>query len=199
MLAESDDFGVFLVESLRVAPALQSRHAMRIKSLLVTLGLVGSSSLALADHDFNSVQSRRRVETTWRNRQPAVYQPQYQQQYQQQYRYQEPAYRTYSTWQPLTSIERLGRRFGSGGDMFDLRTQGRFAQLRLQNQTGRTHVRQIDIVFADGSRQCVQLNRVLEGNHAMINIQLDGGTRRIDQILVDGRSSRDGRYQLYAM
>lgn len=165
---------------------------MRIKSLLVTLGLLGSSSLALADHNFNSVQSRRRVETTWRNRQPAVYQ--------QQYRYQEPAYQTYTTWQPLTSLERLER----GGDRFDLSPdgnipRGRFAQLRLQNQTGRTHVRQIDIVFADGSRQCVQLNRVLEGNHAMINIQLDGGTRRIDQILVDGRSSRDGSYQLYAM
>jgi len=164
---------------------------MRIKSLLVTLGLVGSSSLALADHDFNNTQSRRRVETTWRYRQPAVYQ----QQYRPQYRHQEPAYQTYSTWQPLTAVERLDR----GGDMFDLRTRGRFAQLRLQNQTGRTHVRQIDIVFADGSRQCVQLNRVLEGNHAMINIQLDGGTRRIDQILVDGRSSRDGSYQLYAM
>ena len=160
---------------------------MRIKSLLVTLGILGSSSLALADHNFNNYQSRRRVETTWRNRQPAVYQ--------QQYRYQEPAYRTYSTWQPLTSVERLDR----GGDMFDLRTRGRFSQLRLQNQTGRTHVRQIDIVFTDGSRQCVQLNRVLDGNHAMINIQLDGGTRRIDQILVDGRSSRDGSYQLYAM
>jgi hypothetical protein len=134
-----------------VALALHIGVAMQIKSLLVTLGLLGSSTLALASHR--------------------------------------------TTWQPLSSQQRLDR----GGDRFDLRTRERFSQLRLQNQTGRTLVRQIDIVFADGSRQCVEVNRVLDGNHAMINVDLDGDARRIDKIFIDGRSSRFGSYQLYAM
>jgi hypothetical protein len=92
-------------------------------------------------------------------------------------------------------VQRLDR----GGDVFDLNTRGRFAQLRLQNQTGRTYVRQIDIIYANGERQCVEVNRALEGNHAMINIDLDGDAHRIDKLVVDGRSNYEGTYQLYAM
>jgi hypothetical protein len=144
---------------------------MRIKTLLVTLGIVGSSSLALADRGY----------TTWRDHQPARFE------------------QRYTTWQPLTSLERLDRSFGARGDLFDLGTRGRFTQLRLQNQSGRTLVRQIEIVFANGERQVVQVGRALEGNHAMINIDLEGDARRIDKIFVDGRSGRRSSYQLYAM
>jgi hypothetical protein len=176
---------------LRVAPPLHFVGSMRFKALLVTLGIVGSSSLALADRGYNNNAQQRRIETTWRNRQPARFQ-------QPAYDYRQPSYgydQRYTTWQPLTSLERLDRR----GDMFDLSTRGRFTQLRLQNQSGRTVVRQIEIVFANGERQFVQVNRALDGNHAMINIDLEGDARRIDKIFVDGRSARDGSYQLYAM
>ena len=167
---------------------------MQLKALLVTLGMLGSSSLALADHSYTTTRSRR-IETTWRNRQPARLQqpaPVYRQDYRQRsYEHEQ----RYTTWQPLTSLERLERR----GDMFDLSTRGRFTQLRLQNQSGRTLVRQVEIVFANGERQVVQCGTALDGNHAMINIDLEGDARRIDKIFVDGRSGRDGSYQLYAM
>jgi hypothetical protein len=179
-----------------VAPPLQFSVGMRFKSLLVTLGILGSSSLALADHGYNTnPYQQRRIETTWRDRQPARFQ---QPAYRPDYRNDNRSYgydQRYTTWQPLTALERLDR----GGDLFDLSTRGRFTQLRLQNQSGRTLVRQIEIVFANGERQIVHCGRALEGNHAMIDVDLDGDARRIDKIFVDGRSGRDGSYQLYAM
>ena len=165
---------------------------MQLKSFLLGLGILGSSTVALADHNTSSWQQQRR--TTVVHRQP-VRQPVYQPATYQQYRSYEPAYRQHTTWQALTSRERLER----GGDVFDLSSRERFSQLRLQNQTGRTLVRQIDIVFADGQRQCVQVNQLLDGNHAMINVDLDGDARRIDKIFIDGRSGLNGSYQLYAM
>ena len=185
-----------------MALPLQFTVGMRFKSLLVTLGILGSSSLALADHGYTTnPYQQRRIETTWRDRQPArfqqpAYRPDYRNDDRDDFRRGSYGYDQRSTtWQPLTSLERLDRR----GDLFDLSTRGRFTQLRLQNQSGRTLVRQIEIVFANGERQVVHVGRALEGNHAMINVDLDGDARRIDKIFVDGRSGRDGSYQLYAM
>lgn len=159
-----------------------------MKSLLVSLGLLGSSAVALADH--NPDQSQRRIEASYR--QPGYQQPD--RASPRTYGGRE-VYRPNTTWQALTSIERLER----GGDVFDLRSRERFSQLRLQNQTGRTLVRRIDIVFADGSHQRVQIDRALDGNHAMVDVDLDGDARRIDKIFIDGRSARNASYQLYAM
>ena len=149
---------------------------MRIKSLLLSLGVLGSSTAALAD---------------WRsdNYRPARFEQRY-----QQHRFEREVYRPRNTWMPLTSTERLDR----GGEVFDLSTRERFAQLRLQNQTGRTFVRTIEIVYGNGERRCVEVNRVLNGNHDMVNIDLDQ-SRRIDRVVVDGRSGRGGSFQLYAM
>jgi hypothetical protein len=162
-----------------VARALQFILVMRIKDILLGLGILGSSTIALADAPLRGSWSRRDNVVY---RQPAITQ------------YRDVTYRP-TTWQALTAAERLDRR----GDMFDLQGRARFSQLRLQNQAGRTHVRQIEIVFADGTTQRVRVNRALAGNHDMINIDLDGDARRIDKIFVDGRSARAGSYQLYAM
>src|SRR5688572_1251118 len=81
--------------------------AMRIKSLLVTLGILGSSSLALADHD--------RFSNRWDRRHRDNY-----------------GYQQRTTWQPLSSQLQLRR-----GEMVDVQCNDRFGQLRLQNQTGR--------------------------------------------------------------
>ena len=143
---------------------------MRIKPILVTLGILGSSSLALADRGYDWNRDRRaRSDVTYHQR---------------------------TTWLALTTPQRLDR----GGDVFDLRrSHERFAQLRLQNQTGRTVVRSIEIIFGNGQRQLVHVNRVLAGNHAMVNVDIEGNARRIARIIVDGRSGRGGSYQLYAM
>ena len=71
--------------------------------------------------------------------------------------------------------------------------------MRLQNQSGRTFVRSIEIVFMNGQRQRIDVGRMLEGNHSMVTVDLPGGSRRIDRIIVEGRSRRSGSYQLYAM
>lgn len=97
-------------------------------------------------------------------------------------------------WLALTPQLELAR----GRQIAELRTHERFGQIRLQNQTGRMHVERITIVFANGERQVVQVDRVLDGNRAMVNIDLDGG-RRIDRIIVRGEPIRSGHYQLYAM
>ena len=165
---------------------------MRLKSMLVTLGILGSSSLALADHanDRSWLRDDRYRPARIVHEQPRLRDD-------VRYRFRDDlAYRQRTTWLALSAPERLER----GGDIFDLRYQReRFAQLRLQNQTGRTLVRHIEIVFANGERQHVHVDRVLDGNYAMVNIQLDRGARRIAQVIVDGRSQRGSSYQLYAM
>jgi hypothetical protein len=139
---------------------------MRITSILLSLGIVTSASIAAAD-DHGRWQGRRGHD-----------------------RAGDPS----STWVPLSPQQQLDR-----GDVFDVRTRHRFRQVRLQNQTGRTYVRSIEVVFANGQHQRIDVNRTLEGNHAMIDIDLPGDTRRIERIVVEGRSRRSGSYQLYAM
>lgn len=165
---------------------------MRFKSLLVTLGIVGSSSLALADHAYTRtwLDDDRYRPARFVREQPRV-------RADVRYHFRDDlAARQRTSWLALSAPERLER----GGDVFDLRYQReRFSQLRLQNQIGRTLVRHIEIVFANGERQHVHVDRVLDGNYAMVNIQLDGGSRRIAHVIVDGRSQRGSSYQLYAM
>jgi hypothetical protein len=173
VLAESENFDAFVVDDLRWHPRCTSGFAMRIKSLLVTLGILGSSSLALADHrGFDGRWDRRYREARFEQR----YQPR-------------------TTWLALTSIETLEGR----GDAFHIDARERFTQLRLQNQTGRSFVRAILVELGNGERQRIEVNRVLSGNHDMVNIQLPGGARRIERIVVLGDSRRNGTYQLYAM
>jgi hypothetical protein len=152
---------------------------MQIRSVLLTLGILGTSSLALADH------------------QPLGPDPAYR---------DSSSYRTSSdrdfgrhaprptTWVPLTTQIDLDRRV-----VADISSRQRFDQLRLQNQYGRSTVRAIIVQFENGERQRVAVNRVLAGNHAMVNIDLDGRGRRIDKIIVVGHSSRNAALQLYAM
>jgi hypothetical protein len=151
---------------------------MRIKSLLLSLGVLGSSTAALADWN------------GYRDARPA--------RFEQRVRVERDVYRPRTTWMPLTSVERLGDRGARRGESFDIAARERFAQLRLQNQTGRSYVRQIEIVYANGESRCIEVNRVLDGNHDMVNIDLDS-SRRIERIVVDGRSLRGGGVQLYAM
>jgi hypothetical protein len=144
---------------------------MRTTSLLVFLGILGSASLAAAD------EPRR-----WHQRDA------------DQARFYDNSRERASSWEALTPEQQLER----GGDVFDLRTRHRFQQLRLQNKSGRTFVRSIEVVFLNGQRQRIDVGRMLEGNHAMVTIDLPGDSRRIHRIIVEGRSRRSGSYQLYA-
>jgi hypothetical protein len=153
---------------------------------LLGLGILGTSSLALADrYEPRDYQRGDRIAIRERD-----------QRFDRTDRYgrfdrTRDVYRPQATWQALTSIEQLGRY----NDSFDVR--GRFAQLRLQNQAGRSYVRSIVVQFVDGSRQTLRVNQTLDGNHAMVNLSLDS-SRRIDRIFVDGHT-QSGGIQLYAM
>jgi hypothetical protein len=142
---------------------------MRIKPILITLGLLGTSSVALADHQPQRGYTHREI--TYRDLRPRP-----------------------TSWIPLTARFDLDRRL-----VADLSTRHRFEQLRLQNQTGRTSVKSVIVVFQNGERQRVPVNRVLRGNHSMVDIDLNGQGRRIDRVIVVGDSGRRGSLQLFAM
>jgi hypothetical protein len=170
-----------------VASALQFAVAMKkLTSFVLGLGILGTSSLALADraHPPRDVQRGDRIAI----RERAVVRG-------DRYgRVEREVYVPSTSWTALSSTQSLDRYV----DRFDVNTRGLFGQVRLQNQTGRTYVRGIEIQFIDGSCQRVAVNQLLDGNHAMVNITLDG-RRRIDRIVVDGRSEMGGGVQLYAM
>lgn len=183
-----------------MALALQSGVAMKkISSLLLGLGILGTSSLALADRAPRSIERgdriaiRDRASNVDRNRDRFQNQDRFQTRFQErsQDRYREDVYRPFTTWQALTSVQQLGRY----NDEFDVR--GRFGQVRLQNNSGRSYVRSIEVQFTDGSSQIMRVNQLLDGNHAMVNLTLDS-SRRLDRILVDGYT-QSGGIQLYAM
>jgi hypothetical protein len=180
-----------------VALALQFGFAMKkLSSLLLGIGILGTSSLALADRGYQPRDLQRGNRIAIRERVGFDRNDRYDRndrfdRNDRDGRFDRDVYRPSTTWQALTSIEQLGRY----NDSFDAR--GRFAQLRLQNQTGRTYVRSIEVQFVDGSRQQMRVNQTLDGNHAMVNLTLDS-SRRIDRILVDGYT-QSGGIQLYAM
>jgi hypothetical protein len=159
----------------------------KLLSSILGLGILGTSSLAFADRSQpRDVQRGDRIAIRERDHR-----------FDRTDRYDRfdrtrDVYRPSTTWQALTSIEQLGRY----NDSFDAR--GRFAQLRLQNQAGRSYVRSIVVQFVDGSRQTMRVNQTLDGNHAMVNLSLDS-SRRIDRIFVDGYTQSGGGIQLYAM
>ncbi len=160
----------------------------KILSGLLGLGILGTSSFALADtYRPRDLQRGQRVAIRERADHARFDRGRI-----DRGRFDRDVYRPSTTWQALTSIEQLGRY----NDSFDVR--GRFAQLRLQNQSGRSYVRSIEVLFVDGSSQRMRVNELLDGNHAMVNLTLDS-SRRIDRVLVDGYSQAGGGVQLYAM
>jgi hypothetical protein len=76
---------------------------------------------------------------------------------------------------------------------------GRFDTLKLQELNGRTTVKQVTIVFADGCAQNVVLNQTLDANSPTLTIDLDGKHREIQRVVVTGSSSWNGTYELFAV
>ena len=160
---------------------------MMIKSLLVTFGILGSSSVALADH-FHAPRSDHPVRYfDDRERDDGFRRD-------DDFRRNDD-FRRHTTWVPLTSPM---RQYGPRTEI-DVSMRDRFGQVRLQNKTGRTHVRAIMIQFRNGEQQVIRVDRLLFGHRERVDIDLSGEARRIDRIVVVGRTGQDGSYQLYAM
>jgi hypothetical protein len=168
---------------LRAASSLQNRVAMRIKPILVTLGILGTTSLAIADPGVRGYRDDSHRDNSYGD-------------HGRRDRYDGYRHRPRpSSWIPLTSHVDLDRRI-----VADVSSHQRFERLRIQNHHGRSVVRAIIVQFANGQRQRIPVHQVLAGPRAMVNVELAGaGARRIDRVVVLGRSGHDAALQLYAM
>jgi hypothetical protein len=104
-----------------------------------------------------------------------------------------PRYRP--TWVELGAPIQLA----DGRDSIAVGDRGTFTQLRLQMATGASRLDRVVICFADGSQQVVDVDRVLDRQRSMFEIQLDGNNRRIDRVIIDGGSSRRGELLVYGI
>ena len=77
-------------------------------------------------------------------------------------------------------------------------SQGRFAELQLVADSGATYVNQVVVQFANGQYQTVALHQQLDGSNPTLTIDLDGGQRNIQRILVEGSSGYGARYSIRA-
>ena len=104
------------------------------------------------------------------------------------------------TWVNLTEPTRIdnGRQFFTIGA-----ESGRFSKIMLQNVSGWSELLQvkIELNLANGQKQwqTVSLDRSLDRNNPMIAINLDGGLRSINRIVVYGSTGNGAAYQILAM
>ena len=188
---------------------------MNIKAIIATL-VLGSSSVALAapgvrDHRGIDENCETPVASQPVYNQPAYGQPAYGQpvygQPVAQPVYAQPAQPVYSQpsqpvyqpgwrpdWQPQTVTLASGLRFGN----FDRtaitvgRRAGQFGALQITGSGGRSTIKLINIVFADGTHQTVRnVNQTLVGNQSM-TIDLAGDHRAIRDITIYGGDTANG-------
>jgi hypothetical protein len=100
-----------------------------------------------------------------------------------------------SSWVSLAEPMHLSR----GRDTIDVNLRGTFTQLRLQTAVGTSYIERVIVRFADGSRQVVEVRRAVDPYHRMLQFLLDGNNRRIDRIVVIGRSHRDAAIQVFGI
>lgn len=137
---------------------------MTIKALVATL-VLGSSSIALAAPGAPVVRDHRTH--TVRYQQPVTIAPQ-------------PV-----TWVTLASDQRV-----FGRTVIEVAPSARpFTKLSLRAEDGRTRIQTVTIVFGNGAKQTVTLDTRLSRATPSVQIDLAGNTRRIDQIIVTGRSN----------
>ncbi len=102
-------------------------------------------------------------------------------------------YRT--SWVALSTPVQLTR----GRDVIDIRDRGTFTQLRVQTTHGQSYLRAVMIRFKDGSRQIARLDHVLDVRSPMVEISLDGNNRRIEEVIVVGDSRRNAAVQVFGI
>jgi len=151
---------------------------MNLKAL-VTMLVLGSSSLALADHD--------RTE-------PAYSQPAYSQPAQSPPAYSQPT----SAWHQPGSWWNHQRQERPVLLSNDMHLTGRalievganlkpFTKLELRANNGRTSVDRVIVMFGNGRRQVLQTSGVVTGKSSL-TIDLPGGERSIKSVMLIGSS-----------
>lgn len=86
-----------------------------------------------------------------------------------------------------------------GRERIPVNMRGTFTQLRFQVASGRTFVHRVVVRFADGSRQVVEVHRMLSERDRMFQFELNGDNRRIDSITVLGDARHSGSISVFGI
>lgn len=185
--------------------------ATKLSALITTL-ILGSSSVALASHD-----DARRLESTsslpTADRAPLARPPLYRD---DDAALRAPRHRWFRDHRrddrELRGDADLGPRryrshwvtlgtaaLGAGRSIIDVDQRGTFTQLRIQADSGRTYLDRVVVRFRDGSRQVVDVERVLDRDDRWIQFELDGNNRRIDAVALVGDTRRGGALQVFGI
>ncbi|MCW5808080.1 MAG: hypothetical protein KIT31_37360 [Deltaproteobacteria bacterium] len=99
-----------------------------------------------------------------------------------------------ATWHPMTEPTRIDR----GRELFNFGAQaGSFRQIQLVETAGSSHISQVAIEFVGGGRtQVVKLDTDLKAGRSL-TIDLDGGVRQINRIIVYGSTAQSSAYQIF--
>jgi len=73
-----------------------------------------------------------------------------------------------------------------------------FTKLELKSNSGRTSIERVVIVFGNGQRQVARLGSIVNGKGSL-TIDLDGGARNIKSIMLIGNSARRGSIDVIAV
>jgi hypothetical protein len=74
-----------------------------------------------------------------------------------------------------------------------------FTTLRLLSAGGKSLISRVEIQFANGRRQLVELNKYLTASSPSLIIDLDGERRSIRKVTVVGRNARQSTFSVQAM
>ncbi len=76
----------------------------------------------------------------------------------------------------------------------------RFSMLKLQSSSGKSLIYRVEIQFANGRTQVVEINKYLNAGSPLIALDLAGeGSRSIRKVTVVGRNARQSSYSVLAI
>lgn len=168
---------------------------MNIKALITTL-VLGSSSLAFADHYEGSYAPAPATAPAVRDHRmlpptpaPAPVQA-------QGYGYERGWHKPVAL-QPVLLADNTRV---AGRALIQVPAYDRaFTKLELKSNSGRTSIDRVLIVFGNGQRQSVRLDSTLSGKNGTLTIDLNGGARQIKSVMLIGNSARRGSIDVVAV
>lgn len=173
---------------------------MNIKAL-ITLFVVGSSSVAMARPAAPGYQGAPIVRDHRDPRAPVpppvvVTRPAPAPAY-------EPIYQRPSPppWRPLWVTLGFESRIVDGNMFFNVKqNMGKFTTLKLQSSSGKSLINRVQIQFANGKTQVVELNKYLTAASPTLTIDLAGdAARSIRNVTVVGRNARQSQFAVLAI
>jgi hypothetical protein len=182
---------------------------MNLKTLVTAALVLGTSSLALADHDSrDSRDGRNEVSTPVASpvlvrdhrmeEQPTpVYQaPVYQTPAYQQPVYQQPVRQDRDDWNRAPALRSLATtKLVNGKDVIRFGGSLPLRSIKLEATRGRTQISQVKIRFANGESQIVYPNKQLSGRSS-IDIDLDGNVRNVTGITIWGNANMRSSFEI---